>query len=402
MRKICLFTSTRADWGLLRRVAEKLREAPDVDFHLLVTGSHLAEDYGNTAAEIEADGFELSAELPILESKSCEPQEICEIMGRAFGIYGRYLETEKPDILVVLGDRYETFCIAACAQVLGILVAHIHGGECTEGAIDEAFRHSITKMAYWHFPASDGFRQRILQLGEDPGRVFNVGALGVENILREWPIDRETLAKDLGFDLDHPYMLATFHPETLDAKSRIEPLEALLAAIKRFPNHLVIFTKANADAGGGIINERIERFVSENPEKYRCHASLGFKRYIAAVKWSDLVLGNSSSGILEVPVLGVPTVNVGDRQKGRLDLPSILNCAPETEAIELSIRQALDPSFRASLKDFRHPCDGGATSKLIVEKLTSTPLPDSIKKSFYDVSCQNASNSKYLNSYNDR
>jgi len=306
-------------------------------------------------------------------------------MGLALSGYGEALEQLNPDLLVILGDRYESFCVAAAAQVLRVPIAHIHGGETTEGAVDEAFRHSITKMAHLHFPSCEEYRNRIIQLGENPAHIFNVGALGLENIRKIALMEREELSASIQFKLDRPFFLVTFHPVTLEDSTSSKQFDHLLAALDKFPDHGVIFTKANADTDGQIINDRIDDYVTQHPDRCLAVASLGVQRYLSAMKICDAVVGNSSSGILETPAFGVPTVNIGDRQKGRIRTPSIIDCEPIQESIASAIQKALDPQFRESLQGLIHPCEQAHTAARMVEKIEQENLCGLLKKSFYDV-----------------
>ncbi len=385
MRKVCIYTSTRAEWGLLRGVAEEIRCHEGLQLQILATGGHLSSRFGMTVSEIESDGFQINERIDILKFDDT-PEGICKTMGLAMAGYGEALVRLEPDILLVLGDRYETFCVAAAAQVCRIPVAHIHGGETTEGAIDEAFRHSITKMAHLHFPACEEYRKRIIQLGERPDRVFNVGALGVENIRKVSLMSREELAESIDFDLNGPFFLVTFHPVTLERSTAEEQFENLLEALEQFPDHKVIITGANADADGSVINACIQAYVQSHPDRCVAVDSLGLRRYLAAMKFCDAVIGNSSSGILEAPAFKVPTVNIGDRQKGRVRTTSIIDCGVGQGEIAGAIQQALMPDFRDSFKEMSHPCEKNNTSAAIVEKLQELDLKDILKKPFFNVS----------------
>jgi GDP/UDP-N,N'-diacetylbacillosamine 2-epimerase (hydrolysing) len=383
MRKICIFTSTRAEWGLQRGVADLIRQSDDLQLQLLVSGSHLSEQHGMTVREIEADGFAVDARVNILTFDDSS-LGVCQSMGLAMSGYGEALGQLKPDLLVILGDRYESFCAAAAAQILCIPVAHIHGGETTEGAVDEAFRHSITKMAHLHFPSCEEYRRRIIQLGEDPVRVFNVGALGIENIRKISLMDREQLEASIGLPLDALFFLVTFHPVTLEKSTAGRQFDELLAALEQFPEHKMLFTKANADTDGQIINEKIDAYAAAHPERCLAVASLGLRRYLSAMKICDAVIGNSSSGILEAPAFGVPTVNIGDRQKGRLRTSSIIDCELDCESVFSAIQKALNPPFKEGLKGLKHPCEKAKTARAIVNVLETVHLQGLMKKAFYD------------------
>lgn len=384
MRKICVYTSTRADYGLLRGVLQELKVAPTLQLQILASGMHLSPEFGLTIQEIRADGFEPDETIEILLS-SDTTTAICNSMGLAMIGYGEALQRLKPDIVVVLGDRFETFCMAAVAQVCWVPVAHIHGGETTEGAIDEAFRHSITKMSHLHFASCEAYRQRIIQLGEDPDRVFNVGALGVENIRRMPLMERDELAGSIGFSLKRPYFLATFHPVTLEKSTSEGQFQALLDALDAFPEYNVIFTKGNADTDGRVINRLIDEYAEKRPERCLAVTSLGMRRYLSAMKFCLAVVGNSSSGILEAPTFKIPTVNIGDRQKGRIQSTSILNCLSDSGAIRQAIDHALFPAFQESLAAMTNPYDRPGTCSNIAKLLEKTDILSIAKKTFFDV-----------------
>ncbi len=384
MSNICIFTSTRAEWGLLKRVAELIRNADQLRLKLLVSGSHLSNKYGLTIREIEADGFTADQCVDILKFDDTPPG-ICNSMGLALSGYGAALQRINPDLLLILGDRYEAFCAAAAAQIHRVPIAHIHGGETTEGAIDEAFRHSITKMAHLHFACCIEYRNRIIQLGENPQRVFNVGALGIENIRKTALMGREELALSLNFNLDRPFFLVTFHPVTLEKNSSKEQIDILLSALENFPAYNIIFTKANADTDGQSINERINCFVKKFQHRCIFVPSLGLKRYLSAMELCSAVIGNSSSGIIEAPLFKVPTVNIGDRQKGRVRPHSVIDCETISTAIIAALKKALTPEFRYSLLEMIHPCEQENTAAKIVEILNSTDLNYLLKKTFYNL-----------------
>jgi len=384
MRKICVYTSTRAEYGLLHGVMQEIQSAKTLELQILATGMHLSPEFGMTIQEIRADGFEPDETIEILLS-SDTPAAICKSMGLAMIGYGEALQRLKPDIVVVLGDRFETFCMAAVAQVCQIPLAHIHGGETTEGAIDEAFRHSITKMSHLHFASCEAYRQRIIQLGETPDRVFNVGALGVENIRRISLMKRSELAESIGFNLEKPYFLVTFHPVTLEKSTSEGQFQSLLDALDAFPEYNVIFTKANADTDGRVINRLIDEYAEKRPDRCLAVTSLGVHRYLSAMKYATAVLGNSSSGIIEAPSFKIPTVNIGDRQKGRIQAASTLNCSPDADVIRQTIGHALSPAFQESLSDISNPHERPDTCSTIVGLLEKVNIFGITKKTFHDV-----------------
>lgn len=384
MRKIVVFTATRAEYGLLKNVMCGLCESKETQLQLLISGTHLSPEYGMTINEIEADGFYSYETVEMLLS-SDTPTGVCKSMGLAVSGYGESLSRMKPDLIVVLGDRYEAFCLAAAAQVQSIPLAHIHGGEATEGLLDEAFRHSITKMSHIHFTSCEQYRKRVIQLGESPEKVFNVGALGVENALHSPFMSRDELGGSIGFDLSDPYIIVTFHPVTLEPGTAFSQCEALIAALQCFTQYKILFTKSNADSEAHIINKIIDRAVAEVPHQWKAVSSLGIKRYLSAVKHSVVVVGNSSSGIIEVPSFGVPTVNIGDRQKGRIRSESVIDCEPTSEDIIKTIRKVTDKNFAENIKHVKNPYAKPGTAKEIINKLLNVKLENIMKKTFWDI-----------------
>jgi GDP/UDP-N,N'-diacetylbacillosamine 2-epimerase (hydrolysing) len=385
MRKICIYTSGRMDYGLLRGVIKEIQASEDLELQILASGMHLSPEFGNTIDEMVQDGSKPDETVEILLS-SDSPVGICKSMGLAMIGYGEALQRMKPDILVLLGDRFETFCMAAAAQVCRVPVAHIHGGETTEGAIDDAFRHAITKMSHLHFTSTEEYRWRVIQLGEHPDRVFNVGALGVENIRKTALMTRTELSQSIGFNLDAPYFVVTFHPVTLEKDSAGGQFKALLDALEQFPEYKVIFTKTNADTDGRVINRMIDRFVEKHPERCMAAVSLGMVRYLSAVKYSKAVIGNSSSGIVEVPSFKVPTINIGDRQKGRVRPLSVIDCESDQTAIVSAIKRAMDPEFSHSLESMTSSYEKDNTARSIVDTIGKISLGGGVlKKRFHDL-----------------
>ena len=384
MKKISVLTATRAEYGLLKPLITGLINCGDFDVEVVVTGAHLSPEFGLTYKEIENDCIPISAKIPILLS-SDSPSGVSKAMGLALIGFADYFEQSKPDLLIVLGDRYETAAVCAAATNARIPVAHLHGGETTEGAVDEAYRHAITKMSYLHFTATESYRKRVIQLGEDPSRVYNVGAIGVENALHSELLTLEELGESLGIALDVPYACVTFHPVTLEEETAEEQVKELFSALKQFPDMKFLITKANADAGGRIINRIIDESVAEN-SNFFAFTSLGVKRYLSAVKYSSVVIGNSSSGLLEVPSFKVPTVNIGDRQKGHIEAESVIDVAPIESEICSAVKKALSSEFKKKCESVKNPYGDGDTSSKII-RIVSEMLKDNIvlKKSFYDV-----------------
>jgi len=383
MRKICVYTSTRAEYGLLRNLIHKIHKSSELRLQLLVSGTHLIADHGMTIQEISKDGFEPACvDIELVDDSSAG---ICHSMGMAVSKYGKFFTEYTPDILVLLGDRFEAFCCATAAQICGIPIAHIHGGETTQGAFDEAFRHSITKMAHLHFPCCEAYRRRIVQMGEQPGSVYNVGALGVENIRQLKFMGRKELEASLGFKLDTPFFLVTFHPVTLEKNTFKEQFAQLLAALDQYSDHKFIFTGANADTGGKIINQMQGDYQKKHPHQCLVVESLGYLRYLSAMKLCDAVVGNSSSGILEAPALNVPTLNIGNRQKGRVRTNSIVDCDPLKKSILTGLRQISNSSFQSKLGNMTTPFEKKDTARVIKETLETADLKDILKKVFYDI-----------------
>jgi UDP-hydrolysing UDP-N-acetyl-D-glucosamine 2-epimerase len=356
-----------------------------VTIKLLATGSHVSVANGATSDEIAKDGLAIDERVEVLMDSATEIG-VCTAMGLGMIRYGDVFQRIAPDLLVVLGDRYEAFAAAAAATVCRIPIAHLYGGELTLGANDDAFRHAITKMSHLHFAATDAYRARIIQLGEDPGRVFTVGSLGVENIRTLELYDKEDTARRLGIEAGTPYFLATFHPATLSAKPPEAQLDALLDALDRFPDHAVVVTGANADAGGLAINRRLAAQAARQPGRYRFHMSLGAKLYLSAARDAAAVIGNSSSAIIEVPTLGVPSVDIGPRQMGRARGDSVISCDDATPEIVAAIRRALSPEFRRLAASAPNPYDRPDTTEQIVRKLLSSDLTRALNKRFHDLS----------------
>lgn len=383
-KKICILTATRAEYGLLKPVILKLMKVPEFEVCVAVTGMHLSPEFGLTYKEVEDDGIAIDEKIEILLSADT-PSAISKSMGLAMISFAEYFSRRSPDLLLVLGDRYETLAVCCVALNQRIPVAHMHGGETTEGAVDESIRHAITKLSYLHFTSTKEYSNRVIQMGEQPDRVFCVGATGIENIIREKLLSKSELESSINFKLDKPYALVTFHPVTLENNNSEEQVRALLNVCKRHKELKFLFTKANADAHGRVINRLIDEFVREQDNAI-AFTSLGMVRYLSAVKYSSMVVGNSSSGILEAPSFGVPTVNIGDRQKGRIQATSVINCQPIEEEIEKAITLALSDDFKQCANNTINPYGDGNTSDKIVEKIKYFMLNNKIdlKKKFYD------------------
>lgn len=338
MKKVAVVTATRAEYGILRPLIMRLNDDREIELQLLVTGTHLSAKYGCTETEIVKDQIPIFERIPILEEGNTAYDISCT-MANAIRGFADYFRREHPDLLVVLGDRTEMLGVCSAAMNERVPIAHLHGGELTEGAVDDCVRHALTKMSYLHFPATEEYRKRIIQLGEAPERVFNVGALGVENILKTPLLPYEEMCASVGIPEKQKYVVVTFHPVTLESGKEMEQVDALIEAMQKQKEYFYLITKANADVGGEQVNARFEAFC-EKQKNTKLVASLGMKRYLSAIKYSCFVLGNSSSGIIEAPAFGVPTVNIGDRQKGRLMADSIIQCGTETSEIVRAMQEA--------------------------------------------------------------
>ncbi|HOW27020.1 MAG TPA: UDP-N-acetylglucosamine 2-epimerase [Elusimicrobiota bacterium] len=383
--KIAVFTGTRAEYGLFRPLLVEMSRDRSVRAALIVSGTHLSSRYGDTHREIRADGFSIHETVRIPTSTRTE-EDIARALSAGLVGCVRALKRLDPDFLVLLGDRFETFACAVAGYLLKIPIAHLHGGELTEGVADEAWRHSITKMSHLHFTSNAEYRRRVIQLGESPDRVFNVGALGIDNIRSVSRIPRTRLERDIGFSFGPRSVLVTFHPETLRRVPAGDQIDPLLKSLESFPDLRVLFTASNADVGGRAIMSRIDGFVRAHPGRSVCVPSLGAARYLSAVSYVDAVVGNSSSGIIEAPSLGTPTVNVGDRQKGRLMAPSVINCRGDEPSIRAAIRQALSVSFQKRCSRVRNPYGDGRTARRIVAVLKRfSGRIKTVQKPFYDV-----------------
>ncbi|MEA5058566.1 MAG: UDP-N-acetylglucosamine 2-epimerase [Candidatus Pelethousia sp.] len=385
MKSICIVTSTRTDYGILKPLILGFMGDAEFEMRLAVTGSHLSRKYGMTVNEIEKDQIPIDCRIPIL-SDGDTPEAASTAMAKALLGFSEYFHARRPDMLIVLGGRYEIAAICCAAVNARISIAHIHGGETTEGAIDECYRHSITKMSYLHFAACEVCRRRIIQLGEAPERVFNVGALGVENVLKNPKLTQDELSALIGFDFHKPYAVMTFHPATRENGTEREQCEALFSALDEYPQVGLLITKSNADPEGQRGNEAIDAFASRR-DNCKAVSSLGVLRYLSALQHAEFVIGNSSGGIVEAPSFGIPTINIGDRQKGRLRADSIIDCNAEKDAIARAIEKALSAAFRSKARHTTNPYGAGNTAAQIKNTIKECLLNDRIhlKKSFYDI-----------------
>lgn len=382
-RRICVVTGTRAEYGLLYWLMKDIQQDPDLELQLAVTGMHLSPEFGLTWKRIDEDGFNINEKVEMLLS-SDTPTGIAKSTGLGLIGFADAFSRLKPDIVVLLGDRFEILSAAIAAHTARIPIAHIHGGETTEGAIDEAFRHALTKMSQLHFVAAEPYRKRVIQMGEDPARVFLTGSPGLDHLEQTPMLCREELEEELGLDLNPPVLLVTYHPVTLE-KNPEAPFGELLHALRSFPGATVVFTLPNADTGGRLLIELIHLHVSDHPGRCAAFASLGQQRYLSLLKICDAVIGNSSSGLSEAPSFGVPTVNIGNRQKGRLRASSVIDCPEERSAISDAISKALSPAFKGEALRTENPYGSEGASKKIKEILKKVPLEGLLEKSFYDL-----------------
>lgn len=381
-RKICVVTGSRAEYGLLRLVMAGIRNAGGCALQVIATGMHLSPEFGLTYREIEADGFAIDRKVEVLLSADT-PSAIAKSMGLGIIGFADALRDLAPDLMVVLGDRFEIFSAAAAALIATIPIAHLHGGELTEGAFDDALRHSITKMSQLHFVAAEEYRRRVIQLGEQPERVFNVGGLGVDSVHRAALLSKKDVERDLGISFATHNLMITFHPATLDDGDSTSQMSELLAALDEFPNTRLIFTMPNADTSGRELIRQTEQFVESHPNA-SAFTSLGQLRYLSCLQFVDGVVGNSSSGLTETPSFRKGTVNIGGRQRGRLKADSVIDCVPVRAAITAAIRRMYSLPFQQQLHTVRNPYGEGGASEKIVRIIQDEPLESIVKKTFYD------------------
>lgn len=389
MKKIVIMTATRAEYGLLAPIIRKLKKCCEIDTRVVVTGTHLSTKFGMTINEIKNDGIVVDEKIEILAG-SDTTIDIARTISNAIIGFAEYFDKCRPDALMVLGDRYETLAVCIAAVNAQIPIIHLYGGEATEGAIDELVRNAITKLSYLHFVSTENYRQRVIQMGESPERVYTVGAIGVENALKINYISFDELERSLGCRLKDNFAVLTFHPVTLENKTAEKQIKEILKAIDKFPDITFICTKANADLEGQIINECLEKYSKDHENVY-LYDSLGAKRYLSALSLARFVIGNSSSGIIEAPSFKIPTINIGDRQKGRIQAESIINCEPECEEIVKSIETAISYKFNEKIKSIVNPYGIGNTSDIIVTVSKDYLLNNKLKmqKHFWDIDMQN-------------
>ena len=381
MRKICVVTGSRAEYGLLSGLMHAIKNDPELELQIIATNMHLSPEFGLTYRNIEQDGFTINKKVVMLLS-SDTANATAKSVGLGFIGFADAYEDLQPDMVVVLGDRYEIISAVSTALFYKIPVAHLHGGEITEGAYDDCIRHSITKMSHLHFTSTEEYRQRVVQLGEDPNRVFNVGAPGIENIKKVPLMSKDELEATLdGFTLGDKALLVTYHPVTLENSTAEEQIKNLLAALDEYPEYKIIFTLPNSDTDGRVIIKLINEYVAKHPGRAVAYPSLGLRRYLSALQFVKAAVGNSSSGIIEVPSFGIPTLNIGDRQRGRLAAESVVNCGTSKDDILAGLEKVLN----AEPNEIYNPYEGKNTTTDILQVLKTYPLEGLIQKSFYNL-----------------
>lgn len=381
MIKICIATATRAEYGLLKPLMQKIKEEGDFTLQILATGAHLSPEFGSTYEQIEQDGFSIDYKTEMLLSADTD-SSIVKSMGLGMIGFADALTSLNPDALIILGDRYEMLALASATSIFKIPIIHLHGGEITEGAYDDAIRHAITKLSYLHFTSTEAYKQRVIQMGENPAKVYNVGAMGVDNISKTEVLSRDELSNELGIKFAKYNYQVTFHPETLAEKSTKVQFQQLLDAIGREKESFFVFTKANADSDGRIINQMIDEYVKQNPDSSKAFISLGAMKFLSLLKYCDAIVGNSSSGIIEAPSLNIQTINIGNRQKGRIQANSVINCDVSSSAITEAFKKV--KQRRGSLGTIENPYGNGKTTGKIYKILKAEMQKPMTAKIFFD------------------
>ncbi len=383
-RKICFITGSRAEYGLLSGLMRAVKDEPTLELQIVATNMHLSPEFGLTYKEIEKDGFVINRKVEMLLSSDTANATTKSVGLATIGFADAY-EDLHPDIIVVLGDRYEILAAVSAALFYKIPVAHLHGGEITEGAYDDCIRHAITKMSHLHFTSTEAYRKRVIQLGEQPERVFNVGAIGIENIKRIPLLSKQELEESIGFQLGDKSLLVTYHPVTLENATAAEQCTNLLRALEMYPDYRIIFTLPNSDTDGRIIMQQIREYVAQHQDTSVAFTSLGLKRYLSALQYVCAVVGNSSSGIIEVPSFGISTLNIGDRQKGRMAADSVIHCGTTQEEIEKGLRYILSDECQSKAKTATNSYEKEGTTAAILEVLKTYDISSLIQKSFYNI-----------------
>lgn len=385
MRKICFITGTRAEYGLLSRLMKMVQDDTDTQLQIIATNMHLSPKFGNTYQEIEHDGFTIDKKIPILEEEKDDANTTVKSMSKALAGFADAYDELKPDMVVVLGDRYEILAAATAALIERFPIAHLYGGEITEGAYDDAIRHSVTKMSHLHFTSCEEYRHRVIQLGEQPDHVFNVGSIGVENIKMLPLMSKDKIEKEIDFAIDDKTILVTYHPVTLGNRTAKEDIDDFIAALEEKKELRIIFTMPNSDTGGQAIVEAINAFVAKNPSRAKAFKSLGVLRYLSVMQQVNAVVGNSSSGLVEVPSFGIPTLNIGDRQKGRIAADSVYNCNTDKASILQGLDTIMSPTFKQKAAVTYNPYDKEGTAQAMFNVIRTYPLDSLNQKHFYDI-----------------
>lgn len=386
MRKICVVTGTRAEYGLLSRLMRLIKDSQDTHLQVIATNMHLSHKYGNTYQEIEKDGFTIDVKVPIIDETAPDNAvTTVKSIATALSGFADAYNTLKPDLVVVLGDRYEILAAATAALIERIPIAHLYGGEVTEGAYDDAIRHSITKMSHLHFTSTEAYRQRVIQMGEQPDRVFYIGALGVENVKRLSLMSKNEIEKEIDFTIDNNTILVTYHPVTLGNRTAKDDIDDFITVLEERKDLRVIFTLPNSDTGSIYIVEAVNGFVERNSDRAKAFKSLGVLRYLSVMKQVAAVVGNSSSGIVEVPSFGIPTLNIGDRQKGRIQAESIYNCMPDKDSVLKGLEMILSKEFRELASKSHNPYEKANSAEEIFNVISTYPLEQLKQKHFHDI-----------------
>lgn len=384
VRKICIATGTRADWGLLCTVAKALKEREDVKLQIVATNMHLSPKFGNTYKEIVAAGFKINCHVPLLDS-SDTPGDTVRSMSIAMSGFANAFEELRPDMVIILGDRYEMLAVASTALIFRIPIVHISGGAISEGAFDDSIRHAITKMSSIHLTETEEYRQRVIQLGENPKRVINTGAIGVYNINHTEFLSQEAISKSVGLQVDKDTLIVTFHPATLDDEDPSIQCQNLLKALDSHKECKIIFTYPNNDTNGKMIINHIEEYVGKNKGRCVVFPSLGQLRYLSVLRYAGAAVGNSSSGIVEVPSMGIPSLNIGIRQRGRMAAESVVNCGVTTEEIDNGLKTILSDEMREKAHNCKNPYEQPDTLNKMISAICETPLEGLTIKPFYDL-----------------
>lgn len=385
MRKICVVTGSRAEYGIMSRLIRLINDSDKTQLQIIATNMHLSPKYGETYKEIEADGFRIDKKIPILDDEHNDAKATLDAMAKALSGFAEAYNELNPDLIVVLGDRFEILSAVIAAMIEGRPIAHIGGGNLTEGAYDDAIRHSITKMSHLHFCSTEENRQRIIQLGEQPDHVFNFGSPGIENILKIPLMSMSELRQSIPFDVDRNTLLVTYHPVTLSPDSVLDNIRALLDVLEERTNYKIVFTMPNSDTGGDQIINEINQFVERNKSRACAFKSLGLKRYLSVMHFAGAIVGNSSSGIVEAPSFNIPTLDIGDRQKGRLAADSVYHCSSDADSIRKGLNYIFTDEFQQVVKTCKNPYDKPHTAESIFNIISMYPLSNIIKKHFYQI-----------------